>query len=152
MELSAQGGAEINQQKHSSAVNFMSKKQAGNRFNNKAKEIKVDVKNKNNNTNSNLKKKNFCFRCGDSSHISYSCQYKKVKCKFCGVVRHLQKVCFKFKKSNQKNNYVEEVEQEIEEILSIDLFQNNDNDSEISKTDKLNNVIHNNTTLNTIEF
>ncbi|XP_048506850.1 uncharacterized protein LOC125499994 [Athalia rosae] len=40
----------------------------------------------------------FCFRCGSPDHIANKCSLdKNVKCRACGVLGHIQKVCFKTK-------------------------------------------------------
>lgn len=127
MELSAKGGAEIQQQKDAkSSVNYIQQrnkkskvyqsKSVGNSSNGKSSPTttKSDDHKK--------KKQEYCFRCGKADHRADKCTHVKSKCSFCSKIGHLQAVCFKARKAKSKQtNYIDDTEttDSIDEIFHI---------------------------------
>lgn len=124
MELSAKGGAEIQQQKETKqSVSYIhqksSKKSNGKNMKSNAKSGGAD----------NQKKNEFCFRCGKKDHRANKCSHINSTCSFCKRKGHLQGVCFKAKAEKKQTNYIDEDETEsVDEIFHIqskEIYQNN---------------------------
>ncbi|XP_017489624.1 PREDICTED: uncharacterized protein LOC108377840, partial [Rhagoletis zephyria] len=119
MELSAKGGAEIQQQKDvKSPINYIQQKNKKgkkitimNSANSKANKTKVDE----------MKMSGFCFRCGKSEHRANKCPHQNSTCSFCNVKGHLSSVCFKAKKEKKQTNYIdcEDHTNAVEELFNI---------------------------------
>lgn len=103
MELSAKGGAEIQQQKESkqsvSCINQKSAKRTKNR--------KACTPSTNSKPDGALKKKEFCYHCGKKDHRADRCSLANSTCSFCNEKGHLQSVCFKAKAEKRQTNYID---------------------------------------------
>ena len=54
--------------------------------------------------NSNQRGQWQCFRCGDPNHLANTCQHKNSFCNYCKQKGHVEKVCFKKKKTHNTNS------------------------------------------------
>lgn len=142
MELSAKGGAEIQQQKESkSTVNYIQQR-------NKTTKGKQPTPSTSKVQES---KKVLCFRCGKQDHRADKCTHKNTTCSYCDKKGHLKVVCFKAKQDNKKKqtNYIDtettdaENTDSIEEIFNIcqDEKHNQKNRSKICIDLKINNDV-----------
>lgn len=124
MELSAKGGAEIQQQKEQKAVNYIQQKNSK-----KSKGKSSKSKSKSEDSSYPSKKKTFCYRCGKKDHRADKCSHINTTCSFCNGKGHLQAVCFKAKAERKQTNYIESHETDsIDEIFYIDSNEDFQND------------------------
>lgn len=123
MELSAKGGAEIQQQKEAKhSVSYIHQKSLKK---SKGKPAKANTK-----TDEAARKNEFCFRCGKKDHRANKCSHINSTCSFCKGKVHLQAVCFKAKAEKKQTNYIDDHDEtdavdEIFHIHSKEIDQNN---------------------------
>lgn len=145
MELSAKGGAEIQQQKDSkSSINYIrqhNKKAKGKPTNSNGTESNGKSKNT---SDDQQKKKEYCFRCGKSDHRANKCTHQNSTCTFCKKKGHLQAVCFKARKEKKQTNYIEDngTTDYTDEMFNIKSIENSDMNmrSKICINLKINNL------------
>lgn len=106
MELSAKGGAEIQQQKESKVtVNYIHQRDR------KAKEKASTSNWKSSSTAAQSavsKKKEYCYRCGRADHRANRCTHQNSTCSFCNKKGHLKAVCFKAQFERKHTNYIDD--------------------------------------------
>lgn len=133
LELSAKGGAEIQQQKDGKAsVNYIqqrNKKSKGKTFGSNDGKSSAKSATGSKSDDSKLKKKEFCYRCGKPDHRANKCSHQNSTCSFCKTKGHLQAVCFKARNEKKQTNYIDDNEatdsmEELFHIKSTDNFQN----------------------------